>query len=169
MTLKFATGLLVCCLVLAESKAQTTVTDSPTSAEFQGAFHGESLFVAPRSELGVDRVLRDWTVRDGRLREFSSTADELSWRLRRTTRREARLDGFGGASAVVWDEDHFDSRDRGWGAETAFEQNRTFAGLKWRLHPSSPSSLEFGYLNQTWDEPGQDDRRLHFWSFNFHY
>lgn len=104
-----------------------------------------------------------------RARTFHAASDELSWRLRRITRREQGFAGFGGVAFVLWDERYFDSRDRGWGAETGFEQNRTFAGFTWRRNDSSRSRMELGYLNQEWDEPGADDRRFHFLSFGFNF
>lgn len=104
-----------------------------------------------------------------RWREFQTGGDELSWRLRRLTRREHMLAGPEAPQLVIWDEDYQDSRDRGWGAESNFQQGRSFAGFSWRSPANDRLRMELGYLNQTWDEPGPDDRRFHFFSLNFYY
>lgn len=110
-----------------------------------------------------------WAESPERSRVFTTAVDDLSWRLRRDTRRERAWFGSEGPRVVVWDQRYFDSRDRGWGGETGFEQNRTFAGLAWRTNESQRSRIEFGYLNQEWDDPGPEDRRFHFFSLNFYY
>lgn len=112
---------------------------------------------------------KGWAESPTRTRVFHATVDDLSWRLRRNTWRERSLFGASGPRLVAWDERYVDSRDRGWGAETGFEQNRTFAGLAWWPNDSQRSRIEFGYLNQEWDDPGSDDRRFHFFSLNFYY
>lgn len=159
----------------AQSRVNLPTTDLPTTniARSLPTFTDSSfdrIYVddtRQANDMGV--ILRRWEEQEQRSREVFASTDELSWRLRRVSVRERRLSGFNGASLVVWDEDYLDSRDRGWGAESAFEQNRTFAGLKWRLTPERRSQLELGYLNQTWDDPGQDDRRFHFLSLNFYF
>lgn len=164
---RFALGLLFCVCLVTRLQAQSV---SPPEAVVPSYDPLDRSDLTDQSTFQkTENLFGQWTDTDNRQREFRTIGDELSWRLRRTTRREQALPGFGGVRLVVWDEDHFDSRERGWGPESSFEQNRTFAGFNWRQQPTNRAQFEFGYLNQTWDEPGRDDRRFHFWSINLHY
>lgn len=167
MCKRFALGLLFCVCLVTRLQAQSVSPPEAVVPSFDQMDRSDLMDQASFHK--TKNLFRQWTDIDNRSREFRAIGDDLSWRLRRTTRREQALPGFDGVRLVVWDEDHFDSRDRGWGPETSFEQNRTFAGLNWGLNPSNSSHFEFGYLNQTWDEPGRDDRRFHFLSINFNY
>jgi hypothetical protein len=176
---KLVTSLLLSCWLTNDLFAQspapwpTMNMPSPLPTVIDSNFADTTLAPVtaadPRITFDSGVTLRRWTEAERAVRESHASTDDVSWRLRRFSVRERRLSGFSGASLVVWDEDYLDSRDRGWGTESAFEQNRTFAGLKWRLTPDRSSHLEFGYLNQTWDDPGQDDRRFHFLSLNFYF
>jgi len=92
---------------------------------------------------------------------------------------------------VVWEERFFDARDVGWGPESGFDQSRAFVGWAWLAGPvigsrssghwsagspadlngrARPGRIEFGYLNQTVDQPGRDsDDRRHFFSLNIYF
>jgi hypothetical protein len=180
-------SLHLCSFVPVLSRTNTTPQDAepwPTQPAVKSTseivpatlFNSASLFDHPTGQTQTSSVTdtevigRGFATREnGRSRVFQTGGDELSWRLRRLTRRDYMLAGPEAPRLVIWDEDYQDSRDQGWGAESNFQQGRSFAGFSWRSAANDRLRLELGYLTQTWDEPGPDDRRFHFFSLNFYY
>ncbi|MGF1462502.1 MAG: DUF2490 domain-containing protein [Maricaulaceae bacterium] len=86
-----------------------------------------------------------WGTVSGRTRleqRFLSSGDETGWRLRQFFRYMKPLSRRW--TATAWNETFIALNDADFGAETGFDQNRVFAGLRWRAHPRF--SLEGGYL-----------------------
>ena len=67
------------------------------------------------------------------------------------------------ASFVMWDEVFVHLNTTDWGAKQGFDQNRGFAGLGYRWHPSV--LVEIGYINQ-YINTSNTDRMNHILSLN---
>ena len=69
-------------------------------------------------------------------------------------------------SFVLWDELFIHLNDTDWGANTGFDQNRTFVGIGVKQKPDSRWRVEVGYLNQHINRRGRDDLTNHLLSVN---
>ena len=87
----------------------------------------------------------DWGTLTGRTRleqRFLSSGDETGWRLRQFFRYTKPLSPR--LTATAWNETFIALNDTDFGARAGYDQNRTFAGLRWRTNDYF--SLEGGYL-----------------------
>ena len=87
----------------------------------------------------------DWGTLTGRTRleqRFLSSGDETGWRLRQFFRYTKPLSPRW--TATAWNETFIALNDTDFGARAGYDQNRTFAGLRWRANDYF--SLEGGYL-----------------------
>ena len=87
----------------------------------------------------------DFGTLSGRTRieqRFLSTGDETGYRARQFLRWIKPLDERW--SATAWNETFIALNDTDFGAEAGYDQNRTFAGVRWRA--SKALSIEGGYL-----------------------
>ncbi len=73
---------------------------------------------------------------------FLNTGDETGWRLRQFFRWAKPLNERW--NATVWNETFIALNDTDFGARAGYDQNRTFAGLRWKA--TKRVSIEGGYL-----------------------
>ena len=87
----------------------------------------------------------EWGSLSGRTRleqRFLNTGDDTGWRARQMLRYTKPLTDQ--LSATAWNETFIALNDTDFGARSGYDQNRTFAGLRWKARPKV--IIEGGYL-----------------------
>ena len=98
---------------------------------------------------------------------FVETGDDTGLRFRQFFRVQHNLPNYPRLLLVAWDELFYNLNDTDWGAESGFNQNRAFAGVGFKPNNGCRWRMEVGYLNQTIENPGGQDRNNHILAFNF--
>lgn len=94
-----------------------------------------------------------------------STGDDLGFVFRFLTKYVRPIGQTGKTNLVLGLEPFVDLKDTDWGGESGLGQNRTFAGIGWRINKAF--SVEAGYMNQFIWVDGAEDRSNHLGVLNF--
>lgn len=97
---------------------------------------------------------------------FIETGDDTGWRFRQLVRAQYTFPCNPCRTAVVWDELFIHLNDTDWGAHDGVNQNRLFVGLGIKRDLQGRRRTEIGYLNQTINVAGKDNRMHHILSIN---
>ena len=131
------------------------------------------------ADFDEDRVWQQWTwskscapitfaLRSRLEQRFLETGDDTGWRFRQLFRTQCALPNCPQLTLVIWDELFIHLNDTDWGAESGFDQNRFFIGFGLRRDPCNRWRTEIGYLNQSANVTGGNDRSNHILSINFY-
>ena len=82
-------------------------------------------------------------------------------------RRGAAAKTVGSISTSVWHELFINMNDTDFGAEAGLGQNRAFVGFGFEPLESSDGRIEVGYLLQSINLPGKNNRQNHILSLNY--
>ena len=106
-----------------------------------------------------------FTMRARLLQRDVSVGDDVGLVLRLMTKYTRPIGDDGVATLILGLEPFFDLRDTDWSGDTGLSQNRTYAGVGWRL--SDKLALETGYMNQYIFRDGREDVSNHIAVLNF--
>jgi hypothetical protein len=95
------------------------------------------------------------------------TGDDVGLRWRQFFRGQRVINHCPEWSLVLWDEAFFNLNDTDWGAQSGFDQNRSFIGFGYKPTRDSKVRTEIGYLNQFIDRESGADGLNHILSVNF--
>lgn len=108
-------------------------------------------------------ILGAFTSRTRLEQRWQDNGDDTGWRFRQSFRFNRPFSFYPAASFVVSDEVFVNMNSTDWGAREGFDQNRVFAGIGYRWHPSILT--ECGYMNQ-YIHTANIDRMNHILSLN---
>lgn len=95
------------------------------------------------------------------------STDDVGLRLRQLARFQRPFETNDRLSFVAWDELFINMNDTDFGAEAGLGQNRAFVGFGFEPLESSDGRIEVGYLLQSINLPGKNNRQNHILSLNY--
>ncbi len=113
----------------------------------------------------------DWLTLGFRSRleqRFVETGDDTGLRFRQLVSWRQPFACAGEYSFVLWDEIFLHLNDTDWGANTGFDQNRSFVGFGLKRNTDSRWRVEIGYLNQHINRRSRGNLTNHLLSVNIY-